>query len=393
MTTSWGMITGDIMHFRLINTLFGVQKGNEVLMAASARLRRIATQAHGLCGRLGGDQFAVLMSADAYQEETLLSAAQALAQEFSSGIYTLRIHFGVYRIQDAAIPVSVMCGRANCALYTIRENLTQSVAYFDDELLQKTRQEQRIISGFEEALESGQFRMYLQPLVEESGRIIGAEALARWCRPDGSIIMPGAFIEVLENAGLIHKLDRYIWEQAVRQLSLWKGTEREQLTISVNISAKDFYSMDVFDTLVKLLEAYDVESSRLRLEITETALLVEPEKSDAVVSLLRDRGFLVEIDDFGKGHSSLGLLKSIHADVLKIDMSFLREIKDRQRSRTILESVINMADSLGMDVITEGVETGDQLHTLSAMGCRHFQGYFFSRPVPVAEFEAKLAAQ
>ena len=121
----------------------------------------------------------------------------------------------------------------------------------------------------------------------------------------------------------------------------------------------------------------------------ETALLVEPEKSDAVVSKLRAKGFLVEIDDFGKGYSSLSLLKNIQADVLKIDMSFLREIRDGERSRAILQSVIGMADSLGMDVITEGVETEQQLRALSEMGCSHFQGYYFSRPVPVEEFEAR----
>lgn len=205
-------------------------------------------------------------------------------------------------------------------------------------------------------------------------------------------MLPGDFVETLEYAGLIQKLDLYIWEQAVRQLSLWRGTDKARLTISVNMSAKDFYSLDVYEALNGLCEKYGVDCGQLRLEITETALLVEPEKSDAVVSKLRARGFLVEIDDFGKGYSSLSLLKDIHADVLKIDMSFLREIRDRQRSRTILESVINMAGQLGMDVVTEGVETETQLAALTSMGCRHFQGFYFSRPVPVEAFEA-LAEQ
>ena len=130
----------------------------------------------------------------------------------------------------------------------------------------------------------------------------------------------------------------------------------------------------------------------LRLEITETALPGTADKCDAVVSRLRQRGFLVEIDDFGKDNSTLRFLKDIKADVLKIDMSFLREIKDRERSRIILKSVINMADSLGMDVITEGVETEQQLFALSEMGCNHFQGYFFSRPIPVDEFEMKYSS-
>ena len=233
--------------------------------------------------------------------------------------------------------------------------------------------------------------MYLQPLVRADGSVFGAEALARWCRPDGTVVPPADFIETLENAGLIQRLDTYIWELAVQRLAAWKGTPREKLSVSVNMSAKDFYSVDVYEVLTGLVDRYGVDSSLLRLEITETALLVEPEKSDAVVSRLRERGFLVEIDDFGKGFSSLSLLKNLQADVLKIDMSFLREIRDRERSRIILRSVISLAEALGMDVISEGVETAQQLRALSDMGCAHFQGYYFSKPLPVEEFEVYLA--
>ena len=204
------------------------------------------------------------------------------------------------------------------------------------------------------------------------------------------MVMPGDFIEILERAGLIQKLDLYIWELAVRQLSLWKGTANGHIAISVNMSAKDFYNIDVYKVLTGLVQKYDIDSSLLRLEITETALLVNPDKINAIVSSLRAEGFIVEIDDFGKGYSSLSLLKTIQADVLKIDMDFLREIENSERNSIILQTVINLADSLGMDVITEGVETEKQLDTLASMGCRHFQGYYFSRPIPVEEFEKKI---
>jgi EAL domain-containing protein (putative c-di-GMP-specific phosphodiesterase class I) len=204
--------------------------------------------------------------------------------------------------------------------------------------------------------------------------------------------MPGDFIETLETAGLIHRLDRYMWEQAVKQLSQWELTEKSDLFISVNVSAKDFYSIDVPREITGLVTKYGADSSKLRLEITETALLGEPDACDSIVAELRQRGFLVEIDDFGKDNSTLNLLKDIKADVLKIDMSFLAEIGDNERNRIILKSVIGMADALGMDVITEGVETEDELSILAEMGCNHFQGYLFSRPVPVDEFEKKFSA-
>lgn len=391
-TVAWTMVTSNIMNFRLVNTLFGVQRGNEILVHTAGLLQRLAEEADGLCGRLGADQFALLLPTAHYEEKALDHIADTLAREFSEGAYTLCIHFGVYRVEDAGMPSSVMCGRANSALRSIRESLTKTVAYFDDTMRKRLLFEHAVVGGFDEALSGGQIRMYLQPLVCSDGTVVGAEALARWHKPDGTTIMPGDFIEVLERASLIQRLDAHIWELAVRQLSAWSGTALNELTISVNMSAKDFYSIDVYDELTRLVDSYGVDPSKLRLEITESALLVEPDQADPIVSKLRKRGFVVEIDDFGKGYSSLSLLKSVRADVLKIDMDFLHEIETQHRSRVILQSVVDMAQSLGMDIISEGVETTQQLDILVSMGCRHFQGYLFSRPVPVDEFERSCSA-
>ncbi|MBR2762079.1 MAG: EAL domain-containing protein [Solobacterium sp.] len=384
----WLMITSNIMNFRLVNTLFGDMRGNEVLVRTAALLRGIAYRSSGLCGRLGSDQFALLLPCGMYKEEYLLNTEKVLANAFNTGIFTFVIHYGVYEVNDPSIPVSVMCGRANSALRTIREDITRTVAYFNDDIMQKLLREQSVIGGFEKALAENEFKMYLQPLVKRNGEAIGAEALVRWVKEDGTVIMPGDFIETLEHAGLIQKLDVRMWELAVKHLSEWKK-ETRNLTISVNMSAIDFYSIDVYKALTELIEQYEVDSRMLRLEITETALLVDPDKSNAVVAKLRDRGFLVEIDDFGKGYSSLSLLKNIHADILKIDMNFLQEIQDDNRSSVILSSVISLAESLGMDVIAEGVETTEQLNTLAEMGCQIFQGYYFSKPIPVPVFEEK----
>lgn len=391
--SSWVMITANIMDFRLVNILFDLLKGNEVLVKTSALLKQIAEKANGLCGRLGGDQFALLLPVDAYEEEALRETARELAETFNNRLYTCCIHFGVYEMEDASIPVSVMCDRANAALRTIRESLKETVAYFDDSIMQKRLFEQEVISGFQDALEGGQFHMFLQPLVKANGIIYGAEALVRWHRPDGTVLMPGDFIELLEETGLIHELDLYIWECAVRQLSLWKDTDKKQLNISVNMSAKDLYSVDVYNVLTGLTERYGVDSSVLRLEITETALLEDPEESSRVISALREKGFLVEIDDFGKGYSSLSTLKDVPADILKIDMSLLREIENKERSRIIIESVIHLANSLGMDIVAEGLESLSQLHSLTSMGCSNFQGYLFSRPLSIAAFERNFDAQ
>ena len=280
-----------------------------------------------------------------------------------------------------------MYGRANTALRTIRESLKDTVAYFDSNLMSRLLFEQEVVGSFSNALKDGQFHMYLQPLAGENDAILGAEALVRWVKPDGRIIMPGSFIGILEHAGFIHELDIYIWECAVKQLRKWKETGKRELTISVNMSAKDFFSIDVYKVLTELVEKYQVDAGKLRLEITETALLEEPESSKSIIKKLRERGFVVEIDDFGKGYSSLSMLKDIQADVLKIDMSLLHEIDRKSRSKIILRSIVNMANDLGMDVITEGVETAAQLKTLSDMGCHQFQGFYFARPLPAEKFD------
>lgn len=388
--SGWVMIVSNILDFRLVNTLFGVQRGNEVIARNAELLQQVAKQADGLCGRLGGDQFALFLPRSKYREEQLLDIAKKMAKEFSSGLYTLCVHFGVYEVEDPSVPVSVMCDRANIALRTIHGDMRETVACFNANMMQKSLLEQQVISGFETALKEEQFKMYLQPLVYEDGQIFGAEALVRWLRPDGRVTMPGEFVETLERAGLIHRLDRYIWECAVKQLSAWNGTEKQNLVISVNMSAKDLYNLDIYQILTELVDRYRVPASRLMLEITETALLEDPLQSNAVIAKLRKKGFLVEMDDFGEGYSSLGLLKDIHVDALKIDKSLLHEVETRQRSWIILESIVSMANALNMGVVTEGVETEAQLKSLIAVGCRLFQGYYFSRPIPVEEFEAKL---
>ena len=386
----WIMITSNIMNFRLVNTLFGSQKGNEIIVRNAAKLQHIAAASDGLCGRLGGDQFALLLPKGMYREALLTEITQSLREEYSSGSYTFVIHFGVYEVNDAALPISVMCDRANMALRTIREDHKKVIAYFNDDMLRRSLLEQEIISSFDKAIRENEFQMYLQPLVFDNGQIVGAEALVRWRRPDGSVRSPAEFIETLERAGpdppagLLH-----VGVRGQAACRLEGNGPGERFTISVNMSAKDFYSLDVYRVLTGLIERYGVPCSRLKLEITETALLEDPANSDEVITRLRRKGFLVEIDDFGKGYSSLGLLKDIHADVLKIDMSLLHETENKQRSRIILASIINMADSLGMDVVTEGVETETQLRSLLEMGCHHFQGFYFSRPVTVEEFEAR----
>ena len=389
--SSWKIVMSDVKDYRFFSSLFGEEKCNEMLLKISELLKEIADSDKGICSRLYRDRFALLLPSENYNEEDLVKATKAITDSFNTGVYTLRVQFGIYDITNTDMPISVMCDRANMALRKLSGSYNGNIAYFDDEIMQKNINEQKIISGFETALAEGRIRMYLQPLMSEDGKPFGAEALARWFDPEGNLISPDVFIEILENAGLIYKLDEYMWEQAVKQLDRWKNTEKNKLTISVNISAKDFYSIDVYKVLTKLTKKYGVSPNRLRLEITESTLIENKESIYPVISKLQKNGFLVEIDDFGKGYSSLSLLKDINADILKIDMCFLQEIDNEKRSRIILKSIISMAKELEMQVISEGVETELQLKSLTDMGCNHFQGFYFSKPVPIEEFEIMYA--
>ena len=201
------------------------------------------------------------------------------------------------------------------------------------------------------------------------------------------MVPPFEFIGILEQSDLIASLDRYVWELAARQLDRWKDTEFKDVYLSVNVSPQDFYYMDVAEIFLELCRKYEIQPKMLHVEITETAVADETQNNKEKIEILQENGFIVEIDDFGKGSSSLSLLKDIKADVLKIDMGFLRQSENTKRGTVISESVIDMAKRLGMEVISEGVETEGQFKNLTELGCDMFQGYFFSKPIPVAAFE------
>jgi EAL domain-containing protein (putative c-di-GMP-specific phosphodiesterase class I) len=232
--------------------------------------------------------------------------------------------------------------------------------------------------------------MFLQPQCDGSGQAHGAEALVRWQHPSRGLLSPFFFIDILEKAGLVHRLDNYIWNKAAQQLASWKNTKNSDYHISVNISTKDFYLLDLYETFVDLVNEYEIEPARLKLEITETALMTDFNKNMDIIRKLQNYGFMIEIDDFGSGYSSLNMLKDISADILKIDMGFLRASENEVKGRDILETIIELAQKLGMEVITEGVETKKQLDMLNAMGCGMYQGYYFSKPIPVGEFEERF---
>ena len=374
--TTFYLICSNIKDFKFINEIFGMEKGNQVLIK-QAKLMASNPSERTICARLMNDRFALCLPREEFDEKRVADSVKELQCEFTGNSFHLHMYMGVYEIRDRDEAVS------------IKNNYDCCVAYYDEHLLEISIEQRRLLGEFEPALQNDEFVMYLQPQVKRDGAAKGAEALVRWVHPSRGILTPYAFIDILENAGLIYKLDLYIWEKAAQKLAEWKEKGYGSYHISVNISTKDFYIIDIYETFTGLINKYGIAASNLHLEITETTLMTDFEKNMNIIHKLQGVGFRVEIDDFGSGYSSLNMLKDISADVLKIDMGFLRKSENEVKGQDILESIITLAGKIGMDVITEGVETKKQLDMLTMMGCHEFQGYYFSKPVPVSEFEEK----
>lgn len=382
------MICTDIKDFKMINDFLGTASGDIVLMNFARALRERIGGAI-MHTRISNDVFGILISKTDYKEEQFIIEDEGL---YFLGIekdisFPVINYVGVYEITERNIPVSIMCDRARMAITTIKGNYHNKVAYYDRVLRDDIMREQELINDFKDAIEQKQFKMYLQPQVSSGRKLLGAEALIRWKHPQKGFIMPGEFIPVFESNGLISDVDRYIWEAACMQLRKWKEEGRQELYISVNISPKDFYFLDIHGIFTKLVEKYEIDAKNLKLEITETAIVMDFERQVELIKRLRQSGFVVEIDDFGSGYSSLNMLKDLHVDVLKIDMGFLQKAEDEERGRKILQMIISLSKQLDMPVITEGVETEEQVQILTEMGCDIFQGYYFSKPIDTEQFE------
>ncbi|WP_307224616.1 EAL domain-containing protein [Pectinatus haikarae] len=282
--------------------------------------------------------------------------------------------------------VSFLCDWAIFALRSIKRNYFQHVAVFNDSVRGKMLEEQELLGIAEQALSDGEFKLYFQPKCNmNNGKIAGAEVLVRWWHPKKGMIMPGVFIPLFEKNGFIEKLDTHIWEKTVQWLKTRIASGENVVPISVNISRTDITNMDVYLVLTGLVEKYAVNPQLLELEITESAYI---DKSEEIINLsakLMDYGFIVLIDDFGSGYSSLNILKDIKANILKLDMRFLET--ENKKGKDIIQAVVYMGRWLNMIIITEGVEKQEQVDFLRKIGCTYAQGFFYHRPMEQSAFE------
>jgi diguanylate cyclase (GGDEF)-like protein len=386
------LIQFDIDHFKMYNSFFGTERGDELLRFIADYLKRSFSR-YPVCtyGRMDSDLFAVCLPVESRTaiEETAADLKRAL-QEYRSD-FILVPSAGVYMISDRTLPIEGMLDRASIAAKSVKGRFSECCAFFEDTMQQRLEKEQQIINEMREALTAGQFKVYLQPQIDlQSGRPCGAEALVRWEHPRKGVVSPGLFISVFEHNGFIVNLDRYIWEEVCRGIRRWMDAGVEVPPISVNVSRIDLYNPRLPEDLKALVEKYNILPSCLNLEITESVFTENTEALNRMVCRFRDMGFLVLMDDFGSGYSSLNVLKDVDVDVLKIDMRFLSNTQNEQKSRTIISAVVQMAREIGISVVTEGVETQEQADFLRSIGCNFAQGYLFSEPVTLEQYELLL---
>ena len=376
----------DISDFKLVNDIFGRDFGDYALQCTADSLRK-NMRPGCLYGRLSGDTFGMCIPKESFNEEIAEKALDNFIVRQEDREYHLIMHQGVYEATERDLDVSVMFDRAHMALESIKEEYSSHIAFYDDAMRREVLWNQRMAEELPDAIKTRQIRPYLQAIVDHDGRVVGAEALVRWIHPTEGFLAPNRFVPTLERNGMIAQVDKYMWRCACELLSQWRD---RNIFISINVSPKDFYFMDVVGELSRLVEEFNIDAPRLRVEITETVVMTDEAKRINILKELRAAGFIVEMDDFGSGYSSLNMLKDMPVDVVKIDMVFLRKAEDDARAQTILSSIMQMTNNLSLASITEGVETEEQYAALKGMGCGMFQGYYFAKPMAVNAFEAYL---
>lgn len=385
----YNLLYFDINCFKIINDLFHVETGNLILKTAGTYFKTI-TEGIGLAGHMEADHFAVCMPDDMLDIDILLEGIDNAI--FSLGIKNnILFYAGIYSVDDVLLPVDQMCDRAHMALNTIKGRYKTRYAYYDEKMRETLLEEQMMLREMEFALSEGQFCVYYQPVYSiKAGRAVSAEALVRWRHPAAGLIPPARFVPLFERNGFVVRLDRFAWEDVCRMLSSRIRAGLPVVPVSVNVSRLNFYDSDFCDTVVSLLKKYDLDPSLLRLEITESAYTDNPTQLMHVLKKLQSLGLKILMDDFGSGYSSLNMLRNLAVDILKIDMSFVRDLENSQRAPAILRRVVEMAHDLRMGIVVEGVETKAQLDFLSSIGCDKIQGYYFAKPMPQKDFLARI---
>ncbi|WP_341645767.1 bifunctional diguanylate cyclase/phosphodiesterase [Thauera sp. SDU_THAU2] len=401
----WGMLLLlDIDRFRKLNDSLGHSSGDQLLKALSERLQA-AVREDDTVARHGDDDFAIIIENIGASEADAIARAELIAKKLhkeldapyqlggtQKGPYYATLSVGISLFRGHASSPETLLKQAEVALYSAKEDGRNAIRFFNPAMQAVVDAHTRMEIGLRAALDNGGFHLLYQPQVDRQGRPAGAEALIRWSGPDGTIISPAEFIPLAEDTGLIVQIGQWVLDTACAQLAHWQqSAATRHLSISVNVCARQFRQADFVNLVRSAVERAGADPSRLKLELTESAILDDLDQSITRMNQLREFGIQFALDDFGTGYSSLSYLKRLPFAQLKIDKSFIHDMARDEGSEAIVLAILSMSHALNLEVVAEGVETPIQREFLRLHGCDFFQGYLFGKPLPIEEWQDFLA--
>ena len=395
------MLFIDLDNFKTINDTRGHDKGDILLQMVGDRLNA-AVRSCDTVARFGGDEFIVLLEDLGATEDVVAKAAQQIAAKIIHAFSAPFVIEGVDQYSTPSIGVTLFngsCGtvdevlkRADLAMYQAKAAGRNNVSFFDPAMQARVSERAALEADMRRALVNDEFVLYYQPLMNMDGTMAGTEALVRWKHPQRGLVSPAEFIPVAEDSNLILPLGRWVMHEACRQLARWAGHKRTaKLTMAVNVSAQQFHRPDFVEQVLEVLAATGARADKLRLEMTESLLLMDVESTVEKMQRLRAAGITFALDDFGTGYSSLSYLHRLPLDQLKIDRSFIWAAVKEDSGAAIVRIIVALGKALNMSVVAEGVETLEQLNFVIGEGCQSYQGYLFSKPLPEPELLTLIA--
>ena len=378
------MFVTDIIGLKVINENYGIETGDDILKQLGDLYQKLSCFL--FCGRVEGDKIAGFLRAD--DLEMLLDYIKENRHKQQFPVSNVIIKYGYYRIRKSTnLEPQGMYDRALLALTKIKYVYGVYISEYDDEVRKDLLLQRQIVESAEKALQDNQFTIYFQPKVNvRQEKINGAEALVRWIHPDIGFMNPADFISVFEKNGFIKKLDYYVWKEVCRSLRTWKQRGLKLVPISVNVSRRDFEDPYLAESIIAIADHYQVDHSLLHVEITESSYSDAPHRIAETIHKFHDAGFVVELDDFGSGYSSMVALNDLDVDVLKLDMSIVQK-DDPKSEQSVLGFSMQLARMLQLKTVAEGVETKKQAERIAALGGDYIQGYYYFKPLPKDEFE------
>ena len=379
----------DLDRFHVINSLYGRSFGNSVLKAVATTLLPFIEQSNGIASRFENDIFYVLCEHnDSYDQ-----MAEKICSDLKSLSSSIRFNVRIGVLPDVNRNTSLMqqFETARNACNSLKSDRKRSVAFYSEEMHKRELLEERLLDEMQTALDEHQFVVWFQPKFNIRGDkpvLCSSEALVRWKHPELGMVSPGVFIPLFERNALIPKLDQYVWNEAAKQVAKLKEKYGVSVPVSVNVSRIDLFDNNLKQTFTGILKENGLSFNDYLLEITESAYSEDASQLLESIRNLRDAGFRIEMDDFGSGYSSLNSLAEMPVDVIKLDMSFTRRIHENKTMLRVVNLIVEMAKIIGTLVVAECVETEIQNQLLKQAGCDCVQGYFFSKPLPAADFEA-----